>query len=86
MDSFREYSGFSKILHRVDVFLVREFEESGEQYLDGGEKIYPCWLSFDEFLQTTRHPKFAIPAELKFELYEALVDRKKYDSLKKEIF
>lgn len=83
---FREYTGISsRIYFPETVFLAKNPEKITEPHLDGGEKIRLQWVSFDDFLALCRNPRFSIPLELKFEMYEALLDSIKYEALKAEI-
>lgn len=81
-----KYNGFSKFYFPEYQFLAIDCQKVNKQKLDAGEKIKIRIKTFDEFLQLVRHPNFAVPLGLKLKMYEALVDKKKYNELKKEIY
>lgn len=84
---FREYFGTSsKLQYHESLFISRDVRKVCDPKLDGGEKITFRWIDFDEFLQLARNPKFSLPFEFKFEMYEALLDADKYGKLKQELF
>ena len=49
----------SKIDWTVHTFIARNCKKTTEQALDGGEKITPSYVSYEEFLSLTENPKFA---------------------------
>jgi ADP-ribose pyrophosphatase len=71
----------SKIDWAVYIFIAKGCKKVAEQSLDGGEKIELKPVSFDELLQMGRDPKF-MEKEIVPDLYEALIDREKYTTLK----
>jgi len=74
----------SKVEWAVYFFIAKKCKKVCEQSLDGGEKIILKPVSFDEFLQVGRDPRF-MEKEIALDLYEALLDREKYTILK-ELF
>ncbi len=81
-----EYFGNAKIRFHEYEYVARNVKKVARQCLDSGEKIKVGWVTFDEFLQCGRDPLFAISIYLKFRIYEALVDPKKKEELRQEIF
>ncbi len=80
------YGGNSKVEFIEHSFIARNCKKVCSPDPGPGEIISLKLVNFDEFLQTARQPSFAIPEELRQEMYEALLDKKKYHKLKKEIF
>jgi len=81
-----EYFWVSSKLHYHETLLIaRDITKIQDPILDGWEKISIRWVNFDEFLQLARNPKFSLPLEFKFAMYEALVDSVKYEELKKTL-
>lgn len=80
------FTGTAKMLFPETVFIARDCTKMDKQNLDSGEKIKLTLKSFDEFLQLCRHERFTAPIGLKFMMYEALLDKKKYNSLKNSVF
>lgn len=80
-----KYTGFSKFYFPEYQFLATNCIKISKQNLDPGEKIKIYLKTFDEFLQLVRNPSFAVPLGLKLKMYEALVDKNKYNKFKKEI-
>ena len=74
----------SKIDWVVYFFIAKGCKKVTEQKLDGGEKILLKPVTFDEFLQIGRNEKF-MEKEIIPDLYEALLDTEKYNTLK-ELF
>ncbi len=72
----------SKIDRAVYVFIARDCKKVSNQSLDGGEKVVLMEVNFDEFLQTARDPRFA-EHEILQDVYEALLDKSKYEALRK---
>ena len=85
-EEFALYHGTSKIIYEEHVYVARNCRRVQEQQLDGGEKLTERLAGFDEFLQLARIPEFAVPLNLKFAMYEALLDKKKKAMLKRRIF
>ncbi len=81
-----EWEGKSKEFFHECTFVARECKKVQEQHLDGGEKIRVTLVSFDDFLQSCRNPLFTAPLGLKFIMYEALLDEKKKEELRKMIY
>ena len=81
-----EWFGASKLFYHESVFIAKNCKKVREQKLDSGEKIKVTFVSFDNFLKLCRNPRFTAPIGLKFLMYEALVDKKKKEELKKSIF
>lgn len=71
----------SKIDWVVYFFIAKGCKKVAGQSLDGGEKIDLKTVSFDEFLQIGRNPKF-MEKEIIPDLYEALLDPAKYAEIK----
>ena len=74
----------SKIDRAVYLFIARDCKKVAEQSLDGGEKVVLMEVNFDEFLRVVRDPRFA-EHEIVRDVYEALLDKSKYEDLK-ELF
>lgn len=71
----------SKIDRVVYFFIAKWCTKINNQTLDSWEKIELQIVSFDEFLQIGRNPKF-MEKEIIPDLYEAIIDPKKYVELK----
>ena len=65
-------------------FIAKGCKKVIDPTLDGGEKINLKIVTFDEFMQTTRDPRF-MEKEIVRDVYEALLDEGKYKELK-ELF
>ncbi len=72
----------SKIDWVVYSFVATGITEGGERNLDAGEKIDLMPVTFDEFLEIGCREKF-LEKELMPKLYEARLDKEKYEELKK---
>lgn len=83
---FKEFFGASKLYFHETIFIARDCHKVARKHLDGGEKIRITFRSFDDFLQLCRQEKFTTAIGLKFIMYEALLDKKKYRALHKAIF
>ena len=83
---YSEYPGRGKVLFHEHLFIARGLKKTAEQRLDAGERISVRSVSFDDFLSLCRIPTFAVPLDLKFEMYEALLEEKKKEGLRKKIF
>lgn len=81
-----EYLGSSKIYYHEYLVVAHNCQKVAEQSLDVGEKITMKLVDFDEFLNMCRDRRFAASLDLKFEMYEALLDKKKKEELRKKIF
>ena len=81
-----ESFGRSKLYHHISIFIARDCKKIAKPNIDGGEKIEFTLVSFDKFLQFVKEEKFSVPVELKFMMYEALLDKNKKQELKKKIF
>jgi len=81
-----ESFGNSKLYFHDSIFIARNCYKVAEPSLDNGEKFKVELQSFDEWLQLCRNKRFAVPVELKFMMYEALLSKKKMIELKKKIF
>ena len=81
-----EWFGHSKIFFHETVFIAKDCKKVAEQKLDAGEKIEVTFMSFDNFLNLCRNPKFIAPLGLKFLMYEALINKDKKQELKKRLF
>ena len=68
------------------IFVARNVQKITEQQLDGGERISFRFVSYEDFLQSARQPESSLGAELKLEMYEALLDPIRSAALQKEIF
>ena len=84
----KEYcGGYGKVLYTEYVFIARNAEKTAEPKPDGGEKFGKVeWVDFDAFLQLCRSESFGCLRAMRMEMYEALVDAKKYAQLKQAIF
>ncbi|MDO8655610.1 MAG: NUDIX hydrolase [Nanoarchaeota archaeon] len=80
-----EFSGNQKYYFKESLFLAQNCKKVGSQTLDAGEKIKVTLVSFDDFLQLCRNPRFVAAIPLKFMMYEALLDMKKRGELKKRL-
>ena len=78
--------GGGKIYFPVSTFIARHCKKTNEPNLDAGEKIQVTWVDFEKFLDLARAPNFTGPLWLKFDIYEALLDPKKKEILRKKIF
>jgi ADP-ribose pyrophosphatase len=81
-----EYLGSSKIYYHEYLIVAHDCQKIAEQNLDAGEKIAMKLINFDEFLNMCRDKRFAAPPELKFDMYEALLDKEKKEELREKIF
>lgn len=81
-----EYWGSSKLYWEDSLIVAHACKKVGEQNLDAGEKIKVKLVSFNEFLNLARDKRFAAPLDLKFDMYEALLDKDKKEELKIKIF
>ncbi len=81
-----EFSGNEKYYFRESLFLARNCMRATDQKMDAGEKIKVRFVSFDVFLALCRNSRFVAAIPLKFMMYEALLDRKKKEELKKRLF
>jgi ADP-ribose pyrophosphatase len=81
-----EFFGNSKLYFHEQVFVTREPQKVAEQKLDGGEKIEVEFWTFDKWLQLCRDITSVMPFEFRMMMYEALLDKKKKERLKKKIF
>jgi ADP-ribose pyrophosphatase len=81
-----EFFGSLKIFFHEYLFVARGCQKVVKQQLDGGEKIRVTFKKFEDFLQLARDRKFTAPLDLKFMMYEALLDNKKQEELRKMIF
>lgn len=80
-----EYNPPGKIDMRDYLFIAKNCRLTDTQHLDAGEKISVTLVTFEAFLQYCRNPRFTAPLELRFEMYEALLDPEKKASLKKKL-
>ncbi len=81
-----ESFGDSKIYFHDSIFIAKKCRKVAEPKLDNGEKFDVESKSFDEWLQLCKDRRFAVPVELKFMMYEALLDESKKEELRKKIF
>jgi len=81
-----EFFGYPKLVFPETMFVARDCEKIAEQKLDAGEKIKIKFANFDEFLQLCRDSHFTAPIGFKFVMYEALLDKNKYQELKNKIY
>lgn len=79
-------NGGPKVYFPVSTYIARNCKKVAEPQLDAGEKIQVTWVTFENFLQVAREEKFVGPLWLKFDIYEALLDPEKKESLRKTIF
>jgi len=88
-DSFKiinEYFGSSKMYYHEHLIVAHNCKKVTEQKLDAGEKIKVKLVDFNEFLNLARDKRFAAPLDLKFDMYEVLLDEKKKEEFEKKIF
>jgi len=78
--------GGGKIHFPVTTFIARHCKKVQEPNLDAGEKIQVTWVDFDTFLDLAHRRNFTGPLWLKFDIYEALLDPAKKETLRKTIF
>ena len=83
---FDEYFGDSKTYFHEYIYIAKNCKKVAEQKLDSGEKIQVKLVSFKAFLNLCREKRSAISKDLKFEMYEALVNKKEKKELRKKIF
>ncbi|MFA6391307.1 MAG: NUDIX hydrolase [Patescibacteria group bacterium] len=83
---YKYFEGTPKIIFHQFVFIAKECAKVSDQHLDSGERITVTFKTFDQFLQLCRDERFTAVLGLRFIMYEALLDRKKYMELKKVIF
>lgn len=81
-----EYFGSSKMYYHEHLIVAENCKKTEEQNLDAGEKIEIQLVDFEEFLNLVRDGDFTAPLKLQFEMYEALLDKKKKENLRKKIF
>ena len=86
MKLLNEFYGSSKIFFHESLFVAKNCKKVADQNLDSGEKIKLTFQSFENLLQLCRNERFTAPLGLKFMMYEALVDQKKKEELRKKIF
>ncbi len=80
-----EFSGNQKYYFRESLFLAEGCKKVAHQTLDAGEKIKVKLVSFDNFLQLCRNPRFVAAIPLRFMMYEALLDEKKKEEFRKKL-
>ncbi len=78
---WRAIQPISKIDWAIYIFIAKGCKKISGQSLDGGEKIEPFTVTFDEWLQMARDKSFIVK-ELIPDMYEALLDAGKYEELK----
>lgn len=84
---YKEYTGNSKMYFHEYIFIARNCKKVSKQRLDlGGEKIKVKLITFTNFLQLCRNRKFSVAHDLKFDLYDMLLNKKERDIFKKKIF
>lgn len=76
------YSGFSKIVWTMSIFVARNCQKTAEQNLDAGERIEVREVTFDEFIDLVDSHKMK---RVSFPIRERCI-RAKYDPIKKEEF
>lgn len=76
----------SKVYFPITTFISKHSKKIQEPNLDPGEKIQVTWVNFDDFLELARDPHFAIPLFLRYDMWEALLDSNKKESLRKTLF
>ena len=81
-----ESFGNSKLYFHDSIFVAKKCRRVTEPKLDNGEKFDVELKNFDEWLQLCKDRRFAVPVELKFMMYEALLDEDKKEELRKKIF
>ena len=81
-----ECLGSSKIYWHEYLIVAHDCQKVAKQSLDAGEKIKVKLVTFDEFLNMCRDRRFAAAQDLKFEMYEALLDEEKKKKLREKIF
>lgn len=83
---FKQYHGTTKIIFPQSVFIAKDCRKVSNQNLDNGERIEVKLRTYDQFLELCRNERFTAALGLRFMMYEALLDRKKYITLEKAIF
>jgi len=86
MSLLQESFGFSKMSYHLSVFLAKDCRKISKPHPDNGEKIKFTLVSFEDFLQLARNKRFSAQVDLKFMMYEALLDKKKKQEFKKKLF
>jgi 8-oxo-dGTP pyrophosphatase MutT (NUDIX family) len=81
-----EWFGQTKIYFHESLILARSCAKITSQNLDSGERISVTFVDFDNFLALVRKPEFRAPINLKYLMYEALIDNNKRQELKRLIF
>ena len=72
--------------YHLSVFLAKDCRKISKPHPDNGEKIKFTLVSFEDFLQLARNKRFSAQVDLKFMMYEALLDKKKKQEFKKKLF
>lgn len=75
----------SKVEWAVYTFFAKECRKIAEQNLDGAEKIDLMYVSFDEFVQQVLQEDFS-DLELKLKFFEAKLDSKRLEEIRKMMF
>ena len=83
---FGAWFGHSKLYWPQYLYTARGCKSVAKQKLDAGEKIKIRLVSFNAFLQLARDEEFGTALPLKFQMYEALLDPKKKEKLRRKIF
>lgn len=79
--------GGNKVYFENSIFITRSSQKIAEPTPDSGERFERIeFVSFEEFLELCRVPNFLVATNLKFEMYEALLDPKKKEKMRQEIF
>lgn len=74
-----------KIDHEVTYFIARNCKKTGDTSWDNGEKIYPLWVGFEEFLQIVEHANFW-GKEFADHLFRLKQDPEKLEVFRKKLF
>ena len=74
-----------KIDHEITYFIARNCKKTGDISWDNGEKIYPLWVSFEEFLEIVEHQNFW-GKEFADHLFRLKQDPEKIEAFRKKLF
>lgn len=80
-----QYQPLHKIAWTVHTFIAKNCQKVSKQNLEGGERIKPILLDFDQFIETVCSDKFP-NLTLKVKVLEAKLDSEKMASLKNLFF
>lgn len=86
LELYAHYDDTTKLYFPEFIYIGKQCSYLQTPNPEVGEKITTRLISFDDFLQLTRHERFFTAFSLRFELYEALLDPEKKQSLKEKLF